>query len=66
MTLPEEPLNESAPPYLPLAVQVAPAPATVPWFPLPEASLAVAPAPSLKAQAPTRPVGTGVELKVAV
>ena len=41
------PLNDSAPPYLPEAVQVALA--RVPVLPLPEASPAVVPLPSLKA-----------------
>ncbi len=63
MTLPEEPLNDSAAaPFLPLGVQVTPAPDRVPWLPLPDASVVVAPEPSLNPQAPTSPVAIGVEL----
>ena len=65
-TLPDEPLNDRAAPYLPAVVQVAPAPDSVPLFPLPDESVHVVPEPSLNPQAPTSPVGNGVALKVAV
>src|SRR5438093_9378728 len=48
------PPNDRALPYFPLVVQVAPE--TVPLFPLPEASAATVPAPSLKPYAATKPV----------
>src|SRR5262245_54912479 len=52
------PLNVSAPPFLPDAVQVVP-PLVVPRFALPDESLTVVPEPSLNAYAATRPVGCG-------
>ena len=57
-TTPFEPLKLSALPNRPWFVQVAPT--RVAWFPLPEASAVVAPEPSSKAQAPTRPGGGAV------
>src|SRR3989442_9893484 len=50
-----EPLKESALPYLPVAVQVAPL--SVPVCPLPVASAVVVPAPSLKPYAARRADG---------
>ena len=47
------PLNSSALPYLPVAVQVVFA--TVPLFPFPDASATVDPDPSSNAYAATRP-----------
>src|SRR3954465_7529180 len=55
---PVEPLKLNAPPYRPCADQVAP-PTTVPRLPLPEASAALVPVPSLNAHAPTSPGGGG-------
>jgi hypothetical protein len=51
LTTAELPLNDSAPPYLPAAVQVAFA--MLPAFPDPDASATVVPLPSLKAYAAT-------------
>src|SRR4051812_13370331 len=54
-----EPLNDSAPPYLPLVDQVVFD--VVPTLPLPEKSVTDAPAPSLNARARIKPVGTAFE-----
>src|SRR3954464_5527203 len=48
-----------APPKRPAVVQAAPE--TVPVLPLPDLSATVVPVPSSKPQAPTRPLGGGVE-----
>src|SRR5262245_28245725 len=56
------PLKTSAPPFLPAVVQVAVP--IAPEFPLPEASPAVAPLPSLNEYAATRPASP-VAWKVA-
>ena len=48
------PSNDSAPPFLPAAVHVAPF--RVPLFPVPERSVTADPEPSLKLYAATRPV----------
>src|SRR6185295_11419343 len=53
------PLNESAPPYLPLVDQLVFD--AVPTLPVPEKSVTDAPAPSLNARARIKPVGTAFE-----
>src|ERR1041384_7879225 len=63
------PLNDSAPPYLPAAVHVAPV--MLPVFPVPEASVALLPAPSSTAwpapgRGPLVPVMFAVVVAVVV
>ena len=57
VTMLEEPLKDSAPPYLPAAVQAAFT--IVPVFPLPEASATLAPEPSSNEYAATGVLGGG-------
>ena len=62
--MPEVPLNDTALPYLPAVLQVAP-PLSVPVFNWPEASAVVVPLPSSKEYAAMRPAGiAGPELLI--
>src|SRR5262245_66194542 len=57
LTRPVEPLNDNAPPYLPVTHDVPPE--IVPLFPLPDTSANVDPAPASNVYPATRPAGPG-------